>query len=299
MRASGNTALQIMDLQAVSRVVRGAEGTQMENQEFLGYKIGQLFEQFPEEITSGRAGTSRKRTPDAKVAKAYCKFVQAFQELETALAGCPSVPVELSTGPTSSKQRRGTPAAKCATLACLPVQASAPPSATDVPWSAAPPDAAVKQRSPLNNLKATSWVVARSRRFIARSVGISVTLLLPSITARAAGILIQVLTAVIAAGLKKSLNQAAEESNRIGSQLVKIAEDSLDICLSDEAPSPRTPSAAVASQVFSALANGSSAADIFEKLSVPKPPAPSPTATWKLPGWMLLVAGIAARHYMP
>ena len=147
--------------------------------------------------------------------------------------------------------------------------------------------------------KATSWVVARSRRFIAWSVGISVTLLLPSITARAAGILIQVLTAVIAAGLKQFLNQAAEESNRIGSQLVKIAEDSLDICLSDEAPSPQTPSAAVASQVFSALANGSSAAEIFEKLSVPEPPAPSPTATWKLPGWMLLVAGIAARHYMP
>ena len=101
---------------------------------------------------------------------------------------------------------------------------------------------------------------------------------------------------------------AAEESTRLGTQLVRMAEESLDICLID----PPLPLAApadsqgVAAQILSALAGNTSAAglamsaaDLASRLPIPSPPPlpPSVDKSWKCPGWLLLVFGFTVRAY--
>ena len=286
-----------MDLQAVARSVLGAEAIQCESSEYLGFGLGELFRQFPEEVVSGRVGSRGKRTPGQKITKAYIKFVQAFQELQAAVPDSASTGEGPSgLGPPNSKRRAKT-FSLCTDLACLPVAPTAPATVVAVQHREPPQKPGRKPLAFLNS-KSTSWVFAHSQGLIRWGLGLGFTMLLPGFTARAAGILIQIVPTLVAAAVQRLLSSAAEESSRLGTQLVKIAEDSLDICLTTDEPTHPTRATAVASQVLSALANGTAAAEIIDVLSAQthsQPPVPS---SWKLPGWVLLAIGFAARTRM-
>ena len=108
-----------MDLQAVTRGVRGAESIRIESPEHLGYTVGEIMKYFPEDIWAGQLAL-RKRTPEAKVIKAYVKFAQAWRELECALPQCTSLPADTIAATPNSKQS-GKIARSCTTLAALPL----------------------------------------------------------------------------------------------------------------------------------------------------------------------------------
>ena len=108
-----------MDLQAVTRGVRGAESIRIESPEHLGYTVGEIMKYCPEDIWAGQLSL-RKRTPEAKVIKAYVKFAQAWRELESALPQCTLLPADTIAATPNSKQS-GKIARSCTTLAALPL----------------------------------------------------------------------------------------------------------------------------------------------------------------------------------
>ena len=293
-----------MDLQAVTRGVRGAESIRIESPEHLGYTVGEIMKYFPEDIWAGQLAL-RKRTPEAKVIKAYVKFAQAWRELESALPPCTSLPADTIAAIPNSKQS-GKIARSCTTLAALPLALTEAP----IPKiSASKPVASPKAKfSKILNSKAAQKMKSHGFRFVRWGLATGVALLLPGLTTRAAGIAIQIITALVAADIQSLAAAAAEESTRLGTQLVRMAEESLDICLI-EPPLPLAAPAdsqGVAAQILSALAGNTSAAglamsaaDLASRLPVPSPPPspPSVDKSLKFPGWLLLVFGFAVRAY--
>jgi hypothetical protein len=82
-----------MDLHSLKAIIRSAESVTCEHGDASGMTVGQVWEDWPEEILSGRlAASSRTRTTTNKLVKAYTKFAQAAAELHQ-LAGQTTAPV--------------------------------------------------------------------------------------------------------------------------------------------------------------------------------------------------------------
>ena len=274
-------------------MIRVAEALPCEHVDFLGFRLGEVLAHFPDEVTSGRVA-GRKRSAEQRATKAYVKFVQAFAELETAvsqssLGNGASVPEP----PTTKKKLQPS----CTTLARLPIAPTATPASGKVCVVEQPPKGfAARSRAMHKNLK-DSKVFARSQRFTKWAVGISITLLLPRFTAQAAGFLLQIVVALVFKGVQQFMSQAAAESSRLGSQVIQFAETSLDICLTTDVPaSIEPPSAIMATQLLTALLNGSSPLEAAEALQAQTPPTyQMPSSPWRVPGWALVAVGIAVK----
>ena len=162
---------------------------------------------FPEEIFSGRAGKGGKRTPESKALKVYVKFAQALRELEAVLPQCTTLPPEAIAAVATPNSKRS--AKMPLTLACLPLAPTRAPTASTLARDNAldsageEPPASRRFQSPLHSK--SRQVLARGRRLAKWGVGIGVTLLRPGATARATGVIIQSMIALVASALHFSV----------------------------------------------------------------------------------------------
>ena len=91
--AKSVAAVSAMDLHSLKTIIRSAESVICEHGDASGMTVGQVWEDWPEEILTGRlAASSRTRTTTNKLIKVYTKFEQAAAELHQ-LAGQLAAPV--------------------------------------------------------------------------------------------------------------------------------------------------------------------------------------------------------------
>ena len=86
-------AVSAMDLHSLKAIIRSAESVICEHGDASGMTVGQVWEDWPEEILTGRLAASfRTRITTKKLIKAYTKSVQAAAELHQ-LPGQTTAPV--------------------------------------------------------------------------------------------------------------------------------------------------------------------------------------------------------------
>ena len=111
------------------------------------------------------------------------------------------------------------------------------------------------------------------------------------------GLCIQLFLAAVAASSRQLVQSAVQESARLSTSVVGIIEQNLDICFDSEVPAPLlSTSAEYTAQLLGALAGGNATMEAITSLLQPQPPAMGHNS-WKLPGWALLLAGVALQRF--
>ena len=299
-----------MDQARLAAVIQRAEEIGAESPDFMGLSLGQIYKGCPEEIYSGRVVARGRRSDAHKSAKAYTKFVQAFRELEATL---PPVSASSLARPPLHKSSKGRPPRDPAAgvLACLPLQAAVTPESSENSILAClkqseKPKSGKSQRAFPARAAAHVWQ-ARKWTSLKWIGGTAITLLLPNMTVRLVGLGVQLGVTAVAHGSRQLVQSTLQETNRLGNTFVDIIEQSLDICL-DEPASPPALSPAQTAQLFATAEamqsgeHGQNSTEILSKLlgSVPllAPPPPPQSAGFKLPGWALILIGVAAKAYV-
>ena len=291
-----------MDAAHLQRIIEAAERTPCEGA-YAGLTLGQAMATCPEEVSSGRVASSRKRSDASRVAKAYVKFVAAAKELADALKSPGGAPVGAAAVGTKRTLPLRDPTAGI--LACMPV----------APTKIRNADMTSKKEALQNSeLDTTNSLHQRLGRF-AKPVGSAlwmkgiicavVTFLLPKLAVRLFSLLCQILIQITARQAAEFVNIATAETTNLGNHVLQLVESSLEVSLGSASTAEPQTAAAPVAQIASSLATGleagnfSFAVDQLRAIATAQAaPAPAPpAASYRLPGWLMVIVGIVINKY--
>ncbi len=278
-----------MDFQEIARAAATAETVECEPRNYRGLTLGQVFNNWPDEVVSGRVAAGRSKSQSAKVARAYCKFAKAARELGEAVGEIPPAPVPQprpSLGPTPLPLTR----------AIVPyVETAVGPTATDVQEHGetrrsdrrAPPPEYVQGLPHASNLfkpqldeRVRAWFVDKMGpqqpiansgfgcRWLIWLLCLVLLIAIPKLVVRLIGLFIEKVVTLSVFAAWRVGTSAVSEAESPGGRLVAFIEDMLDVCITEPmgvTPAPpstqavATAAAAAAAQVLGPAATAAGA----------------------------------------